>query len=75
MRSPYHLLIENGTRLLVSSCEKILGYSPEKIEIQLKGGRILICGSALSLCDFCGDELKIGGVIEKVILRGDGGEI
>ena len=70
MRSPYHVLVENGTKVLISSCRKILEYSPEKIEIKLKDDRILLCGSDHTLCDFFGDELQIGGKIESISFMG-----
>ena len=71
MKLPYHVLVENGNKTLVSSCRRILEYSPERIEIQLKSARVSICGKDLTLCDFFGDELQIAGVVEMVNFKGE----
>ena len=71
---PYHILIENGKRVLISDCRKILEYSPERIIILLHSGQIELIGSALTLCDFFGDEIQIRGALAGIVLKGENDE-
>jgi len=58
LHSTYHIVIENGKRVLISDCKRINEYTPEKIEVTLHGGSVTVCGQGLTLCDFFGDEIK-----------------
>lgn len=62
----YHILIENGKKILVSSCKKILEYSPERIRILLSGGIIILMGKELTLYDFFGNDVQISGNIQSL---------
>ncbi|MBE6619237.1 MAG: hypothetical protein E7626_05595 [Ruminococcaceae bacterium] len=71
LHSTYHIVIENGKRVLISDCKRINEYTPEKIEVTLHGGSVTVCGQGLTLCDFFGDEIQIGGKVEGVLLKGE----
>ena len=60
----YHILIENGKKVLLSGCRKIIEYSPEKIKVLLSGESVTLIGKELTLYDFFGDEIQISGNIE-----------
>ncbi len=68
---PYHMVVENGRKILISDCLRILEYSPEGIKILLHSGKILIKGKDLTLSDFFGDEMQICGIIDTIYLQGD----
>ncbi len=67
----YHIVVENGKKILVSDCKRILEYTPERIRILLHTGVISICGKDLTLSDFFGDEIQICGIVKSIDLQGD----
>ena len=71
LNSTYHIVIENGEKVLISDCKRINEYTPEKIEVALRSGSVTVCGKDLTLCDFFGNEIQIGGSVEGVLLKGD----
>lgn len=72
--SPYHVVVENGKKVLVSCCKRIIEYSPEKIEVKLSETYVSICGKDLTLCDFFGDEIQINGRIYSIAFKGERNE-
>lgn len=68
----YHILIENGKKVLVSNCRKILEYSPERIRLRLFGECITLVGENLSLYDFFGSEVQVSGNIRSLEILSDG---
>lgn len=69
--SPYHVTVENGRRVLISDCKRILEYSPEGITVLLGKATVSVRGKELTLCDFLGDEIQINGTVELVCFNGD----
>ncbi len=69
----YHILIENGKKVLISGCRKILEYSPEKIRILLSGESITLTGKELTLYDFFGNEIQISGNIRSLEILSESG--
>ena len=67
----YHILIENGKKVLVSDCKKILEYSPERIKILLSNEQITLIGENLSLYDFFGSEVQVSGNIKTLEILSD----
>lgn len=67
----YHILIENGKKVLVSDCKKILEYSPERIKILLSNELITLIGENLSLYDFFGSEVQVSGNIKTLEILSD----
>ncbi|MBQ8742849.1 MAG: YabP/YqfC family sporulation protein [Clostridia bacterium] len=70
----YHIIIENGSDILISDCRQILSYSETLISIRVSGAEIEIVGDRLYLCDFFGSEVRIKGCIEKVSISKSGKE-
>ena len=67
----YHILIENGKKILISDCQKILEYSPERIKILLTKEIITLVGENLSLYDFFGSEIQVSGNIKALEILSD----
>ena len=67
----YHILIENGKKILISDCKKILEYSPECIKILLSKELITLIGENLSLYDFFGSEVQVSGNIKALEILSD----
>ncbi len=70
----YHMVLENGRKILISDCIRILEYSPEKIKILLHSGKVILSGRDLAMSDFFGDEIQICGIIENICLQGEKSE-
>ena len=71
----YHILIENGKKTLISDCQKILEYSPQRIKILLSKEIITLIGENLSLYDFFGSEVQVSGNIKALEILSDGNTI
>ncbi len=67
----YHILIENGKKILISDCKKIIEYSPERIKILLSKELITLIGENLSLYDFFGSEVQLSGNIKALEISSD----
>ncbi|MBQ1225731.1 MAG: YabP/YqfC family sporulation protein, partial [Clostridia bacterium] len=63
--------IENGKKILISDCKKILEYSPECIKILLSKELITLIGENLSLYDFFGSEVQVSGNIKALEILSD----
>lgn len=64
----YHMVVENGNKILVSDCKQILSYSENVITLLLSRAEIRIGGRDLSLCDFFGSEVQINGRIDEIVI-------
>lgn len=70
----YHIIIENGKKVQISNCQKILEYSPERITLLLCKECIRLIGENLSLYDFYGNDAQVSGNIRTLEILSSGNE-
>lgn len=64
-----------GKEMTVSGCERVIGYTEERVVLGMRGGELVAEGKGLNVTTFFGNEIKICGDIGSLTFERERGGV